>query len=80
MWGLEETGGVMGPCRAGEDGLAGTGQGESSNGTGVGGLSSSDCDLRRLSALSSTYLLRNACVHKYTYQHEHKMTLSHLIL
>ena len=58
VWGFEETGGVMGPCRAGE--LAfGVGHGLSSWGIGVGGLSSSDWDLLRLMAFSSTYLLKN---------------------
>lgn len=65
MCGLEEMGGVMGPWRAGEAAF-GVGQGLSSKGIGVGGLSSSDCDLLLLIAVSSTYLLRNACKIKST--------------
>lgn len=59
VWGLDETGGVIGPCLAGDAGL-GVGHGLSSRGTGVGGLSSSDWDLLLLIALSSTYLLKKA--------------------
>ena len=58
--GLEDTGGVMGPpweALAGEAAL-GVGQGESSRGMGVGGLSSSDWERRRWIAVSSTYLLK----------------------
>lgn len=76
VWGLLPDGGVKGGwkrnppslCWAGDCGpgprwwpLRKPAPSTGSSGTGEGGLSSSDCDLRRNTALSSTYFDRNAC-------------------